>query len=165
MSLRDYAKVNLWNCVCTDESRYQKDSCEMHIYSSCDRMVIDGDRYQSNFMFKDPLCDWIVLMQLKSLTLYAVEMKTGRQIDLTHARTQICNGAQIADEIATACTFTNCIAIGFYPILLLRHGNIGAIAYKMLRSRRGKILFRGKKYSIIVARCGVALESITAKYP
>lgn len=171
MSLREYAKVNLWSCVSGDESCYQKDSCEMHFHSSCDRMVIDGDRYKSNFAFKDPICDWIVLMQLQSLTVHAVEMKTGHKIDLTHAQTQICNGAKVADDIVTACESNNCIAINnciamrFYPILLAHADNIRAIAYRMLRRREGKIPFRGKKYSIIVERCGVSLESIMAKYP
>jgi hypothetical protein len=82
-----------------------------------------------------------------------IEMKGGRNVEARAAADQVQAGATM---IESTSQFTN-VAVDLYPVVLhsgIKHAN----EYKVLARR--KVVFRGRKYGILLKRCGSRLQDI-----
>ena len=64
-----------------------------------DILIINGSDYQRIYSCGQRLCDCMVLILRRGLTLAAIELKGGKSIDMRHAIDQIQNGLTTANEI------------------------------------------------------------------
>src|SRR5438128_230243 len=114
-----------------------------------DPVVVDGDNYQSGFNYRDPLCDYLICLDRErgTIELVLAEMKSGG-FDAQHALKQLQNGALIWLERSRLEEVLRVV-----PVIL--HGKgVHSNIVKFLGLAQNKITFRGKKYPVLLRRCG-----------
>lgn len=114
--------------------------------------IIGGTQFQSEECFLEKLCDRMVFLAEDGLVVAAVELKGGRNVDVSTAIEQIQNGlAVIADILESRA------AKGWYPILMYS-GRMTPPRVKVLRAKR--VRFKGRKKAVVKRDCGTQLATI-----
>lgn len=120
------------------------------------RILIDCDKYKSQYHVTGPICDYILLWQRAGIRMAVIEMKGGR-LQAGQVLAQIRNGVRIVEE-----RFGSKRIDLFLPLAL--HGRrLGTMDYKVLKQDRNRIVFKGRKYFVEVYRCGESLRTIVEK--
>lgn len=119
-------------------------------------VMIDGSLYQKAHSYEGKLCDRIAFGQHEGTTFVcAVELKSGRNVDLGQAIEQIQNGLSVAADSLSGHEVEN-----WYPVLLFR-GGLGAIGTTKLRTRLVTLPTRQRNPSEVIKRdCGSSLAAI-----
>ena len=114
--------------------------------------IISGTEYQKTKSFTDKLCDRILFCGERGLILAAVELKGGKNVDMSAAIKQIQNGLSVADAILGKHTVSD-----WYP-LLLYSGSVGANGTRLLKNKSVK--FKLERKNVMKLGCGTSLSSI-----
>lgn len=138
-SLLESLRANLRNCITT--SCHER-NCTLRLddISVQSLLIIHGSRYQRCNGLESKLCDRILIRQYRGLTLAAIELKGGRNLNLTDAIKQIQNGLNVASTILGS------LSVSYWFPLLLYSGNLDPRELRILRTRR--VDFRGTNYSL-----------------
>jgi len=139
------------HCECCRARRCRDAGCQISIpKGNSPRVILAGTNYQANHSFKDPLCDFIVFLCAKDDQAYALELKGG-SFSISEVVDQLQGGAHVVSTMAGSSH------VRFYPVLVQAQG-VSAIQRKALASR--KVLYGGRQYPVIVARCGSDLDQL-----
>ena len=130
----------------------RENRCNLSLNGIGDRVIIHGSRYQERYRYDQNLCDGIIFAQHEGYVLSAVELKGGRNVELSRAINQIQNGLTIAQGI-----WGNREVAEWIP-LLLYSGRITPHELRLLDSRTVK--FRDERKRVIKADCGAELKEV-----
>lgn len=133
----------------------RENRCNLSLNGIGDRVIIHGSRYQERYRYDRSLCDRIIFAQHDGFVLSAVELKSGRSIELSRAVNQIQNGLTVAQEILENREVTEWIP------LLLYSGRITPHELQILDLRT--VRFRGERKRVIKADCGAMLREVIAR--
>ncbi len=132
-------------------------TCQLTSNEEFSVRLVDCDEYCSTEEWSGPIADFLVLVETPRKGLVVVEMTTGSK-SATHVRDQIQGGVSMAELVLNE-NFGNTL----FPLFLHR-GGIKSIEYRIFKSDKCRIEYKGKKYRIIVARCGIILEDLIKKF-
>ena len=118
--------------------------------------IIDVNKYSDIIKHKGSRCDFLILLTNGETIAAAVELKGGR-FKPRDVLKKIQYGAKQIEDLSNTFKFK---VDKFLPILLYDRAH-HASQLKILR----KVLFRGKKYSVIREECGGKLSEILDKSP
>ena len=118
--------------------------------------IIDVNKYSDIIKHKGSRCDFLILLTNGETVAAAVELKGGR-FKPRNVLKQIQSGAKQIEDLSNIFKFK---VDKFLPILLYDRAH-HASQLKILR----KVLFRGKKYSVVREECGGKLSEILDKSP
>ena len=147
VSPKSLLPVSLRSCL---SNRCSKESCSLDLrgIKPSNRIIIDCDEYIKQRRITQKMCDYIVVHDLRGVSITVVEMKGGR-LHAKDVAQQISNGAKLAEAITPT-------AGEHFQALLLRRKRINSIEYRTLK--RYQVRFRNDRYPIVLARCGSRLR-------
>lgn len=132
----------------------QENKCRLQLdgVSPTSLAIIHGAKYQKSNSFTEKLCDRIVFCGEHGLIMAAVELKGGKNVNISDAREQIQNGLRIAESI-----------LGVHPVtewfpLLLYNGGMHPDETRLLRAK--SVEFRGERKNIDKRNCGTRLSTV-----
>lgn len=114
--------------------------------------IIHGTKYQKTYGLVEKLCDRMVFCAQHGFILAAVELKSGRNINMSDAIKQIQTGLGVAAYI-----LNNRPVAEWLPVLLYS-GGMNPYETKLLQSKSVK--FRGERKLVIKRNCGTKLSAI-----
>ena len=117
--------------------------------------IIDGAEYQRAQRFPEKLCDRMVFLAGRGLVIAAVELKGGRNLDVSTAIEQIQNGLTVAGDILRGCVVKDWIP------MLMYSGRMTPRVANVLRTRR--VRFRGERKIVDRKDCGTQLVTVLEK--
>ena len=143
--LRNYAECLTTTC--------RERGCRLQLDGIGNRpsAIIHGTRFQDTESFRQKLCDRIVFLGGSSLTVAAVELKGGGNVDMAEAIEQIQNGLTVAGRILRGYPVRR-----WFPVLLYS-GSMAPSATKLLQNKR--IKFRDDSQQVIKQDCDSRLSA------
>ena len=116
-------------------------------------VMLHGSRYQEAHGYRRKLCDRIIFGDRNGVSfICVVELKGGKNVNLSEALEQIQNGLNVAQEFLGSRS-----AGEWYPLLLF-DGRMGGAGTTKLRGRG--VSFRQEFRAVTKRRCGSALVDI-----
>ena len=139
------------DCCITDS--YEDRGCKIDIRSlgKSALTTIHGDRHQELHGLETKLCDRLVFGQRGKIFVCSVELKGGKNVDVSKAKTQVQGGLDLARDLLSAQTECD-----WYPILAYS-GSLSGKGLQLLRAKT--VSFRGKKKVVVRKECGFNLHS------
>lgn len=116
------------------------------------RAIVHGTKFQKSKKFRGKLCDRIVFLGGKNLTVAAVELKGSGNVDMSEAVEQIQNGLSVADDILRGRPVTR-----WFPVLLYS-GRMVSADTKLLLNKG--VTFRGDSQQVVKRDCGTRLSAV-----
>ena len=114
--------------------------------------IINGTQYQNYHNSTHKLCDRIVFSRDRGFLLFAVELKSGKNVRVSDAIEQIQNGLTIAESV-----LGNQTVAAWFPTLLF-NGRLAQDDANLLRTRQ--VRFRREPKVIMKRNCGTRLSAL-----
>ena len=151
-------------CCLTKKSGENRCSLNTRGFGDESLVMLDGSKYQKAHDYSGKLCDRIVFGHWgERRFVCAVELKGGRNVDVSEAVNQIRNGLLVAADSLLGHSIA-----GWYPILLFS-GRLGGTGTTKLRTSQITLPTTRRNSSEVIKKdCGSSLsailEEITPEY-
>ncbi len=150
-NLVDHIRQAYANCIARS---CKEKSCALQLdnVSQNSLAIVHGTKYQKTHGLTEKLCDRMIFCAEHGFILVAVELKSGRNINMSDAIEQIQNGLGLAADI-----LKNHPVAEWVPVLLYS-GGMNSHEIRLLQNKSVK--FRGDRKLVIKRDCGTKLSAI-----
>ena len=140
-------------CCLTTKSGERNCSLNIRGFDSSSLVMLDGTRYQRAHSYRERLCDHIVFGRWQGTNFVsAVELKGGRNLDVSEALEQIQNGLNVASSLLEERQVSD-----WYPLLMFS-GHLGAAGREKIRLK--PVQFGRDTRAVTRRDCGSLLSDI-----